>query len=626
MTRAFLFCFFALLGVLPTFPAFAQQPVPSEAEQAPDDEAARFRLAEAYLRGGQFDRAVRLLEDLYAAEPASFLYYQKLSEVYRALKRYDDAITLLDARAAGTADPALLAERGSLFYLKGDENTAFEVWDGILALRPEDPGVYQTVYGAMLQHRLFSRAIGVLEQARTRIKSDELFSYDLAYLYSLDGQHGKAAGMYAALIERDPRQLGFVRSRLARFTENGEATAPTIEVAEARVRRAPLNRALREWLAWLYLEAGDYAKALDANRAIDRMEREQGQVLFTFAQAAADAGEFVPAQEAYREILERYPDAPTAPEALYGLARMHAAWAEESGERVSSNAAADASHYQKALDTYRSFAERYPLHPLLPDVQRRIGRLELDVFHDPDAAEPLLRGVAERYANTPAGEEAAFDLGRAAILRGDLDAATIAFSTLEERLRVGDLAERTRYERALLHVYRGEFDAAQTLVEILNDNTSTDTANDAIGLTVLLIENRGPDSLSTPLQRYARAQLLLRQRHTAAALDTLDAILTAYPQHNLADEATFLRAEALAQAGRAAEAAALLEAFPTRFPQSYLADRSLLTLATIQEHDLDDSDAALVTLTRLLTDYPGSLLLPEARQRIRHLRGDNVQL
>ncbi len=612
-------------AVLAPFAARAQvvpDPAPEETEAAGSD-AARFRLAEAYLRGGQYDRAIGLLEDLYAAQPTTLLYYQKLLDAYRAQKRYDDALRLLDTRLAGRSDPTLLADRASLLYLQGDEQAAFQAWDAVIALQPDDPGVYQVVYASMLEHRLFSNAIGVLEQARDRIESDELFTFDLAYLYSLDGRHKDAAALYADLVERDPRQLGFVKSRLARFTETGEAVGPTLEVVEARVRRAPLDRALREWLAWLHMEKGDYDAALASVRAIDRMEREQGQTLFVFAQAAVDAGAYAPALEAYGEVLTRYPDAPTAPEALYGLGRLHEAWARETGERVpDAGPGAEPGHYAQALGHYERFATAHPLHPLLPDVQRRIGRLYLDVFHDPAKAEPLLRQVAQNYAGSAAGEEAAYDLGRAAVLRGDLSDADLAFAQLEETLRVGDLAERTRYERALLHLYRGEFESAKTLVEILNDNTSTDTANDAIGLTVLLIENGGPDSLSTPLQRYARALLLVRQRHHAAALDTLDALLRDFPRHNLADETTFLRAQALREVGRTDEAAALLDGFGAQFPISYLADRSLLELADIQEHDLHDGAAALETLTRLLATYPGSLLLPDVRRRVRHLRGD----
>ena len=40
--------------------------------------------------------------------------------------------------------------------------------------------------------------------------------------------------------------------------------------------------------------------------------------------------------------------------------------------------------------------------------------------------------------------------------------------------------------------------------------------------------------------------------------------------------------------------------------------------------NLNDPDGAMVTYTQILTHYPGSLLLPEVRLRIRALRGDGV--
>ena len=232
--------------------------------------------------------------------------------------------------------------------------------------------------------------------------------------------------------------------------------------------------------------------------------------------------------------------------------------------------------------------------------------------------------MVSRYARSPAAERAAYDLGRIALLRGDLDAARLAFSRLEEELRLGELAEQARFELALLHFYRGEFEAALTLAKALNENTSTDIANDAIELKVLIAENRGPDSLSAPLGRYARAKLLLRQQRPQAALDTLDVLLDQSGAHALADDARFLRADALRRSRQTETALQAFQEFPLIHPQSYLADQSLFLAAEIQEEELSDADGAITTYTQLLTDYPGSLFAQEARARIRRLRGDTL--
>ena len=146
----------------------------------------------------------------------------------------------------------------------------------------------------------------------------------------------------------------------------------------------------------------------------------------------------------------------------------------------------------------------------------------------------------------------------------------------------------------------------------------------AIALKVLLVETRGPDSLDTPLRSLAHAQLRARQGRNEEALQTVEAILAQVGNHAILDELMFQRAGLLADLGRTAESVAAYTEFPLVHPDSPLADRSLFEAARLQSEVLGDDPAAVETLTRLLADYPGSLLVAEARDRIRTLRGDGT--
>lgn len=587
---------------------------------------ARFQLADTYIRGGQYDRAIGLLEDLYADNPSTYAFYDKLKEAYENVKRYDDALALVDDwMARNTGDPtAFIAEKARLTYLQGDEQAAFDLWDSAIPRSEPNENVYRAIYSSMLNVRLFDKAIDVLEQGRRDVGQITLYQADLAYLYSLTSQHEQAMEEYLALLAVNERQLNYVRNRLNRFLEQEGALEASIAATERGVRKHPLNRSYREILGWLYMEDQNYEKAFDAFRAIDRLEKEDGQVLFGFAQRAAGAGAYDVALEAFQEVLDRYPNAPSAAEAQLGIAEMHEQWAAQSRERIfddKGNRQA-APHYDAALDAYRVFLQKYPTHPYFPDVLRRVGHMQQDVFFALNEASATLQEVAERYPQTQAAFQARFDLGRIAMMRGNLEEARLIYARLVEELRIGELAEQARYEQALIHFYRGEFDVAKTLASALDENTSTDVANDAIELKVLLIENKGPDSLNTALKNYAAIALQQRQRRTDEALQSLNAFLEEYGQHPLADDARFLRATVLHDAGRIEDALAAFGELPLMYPTSYLADRSLFEAASIQEHDLGDTEAALKTYTRLLTEYPGSLLVPDARQRIRILRDD----
>lgn len=609
-------------GLLITIALLLAAP-PALAQQPDSTQLRRFRLADSYLRAGQHERAIIMLEDLHAESPDTYAFYNKLKQAYEEVKRYDDAIKLVEQRMGQARTPARMSEKARLLYLKGDEEAAFNTWDEALTLAPNKQTTYRVVYGALVDIRRFDRAIDVLERGRETIGAPHAFQTEIAYLYSLNGQHTKAMKEYLNLLEDNQRRLSFVRSRLSAFITQDDALQASIKAINAAVREHPLNQAYRELLAWLYMEDEQYAKAFDVYRAIDRLAEENGRRLLTFAQQAADARAFEAALGAYQEILDRYPNSPAAPEAQRGLGGVHRAWANAIDERVFDDEGnrIEAPHYEAAAEAYRTYLQRYPERSAYPLVLRTLGRLQQDVFLKLGEAEATLQKVVEHYPNSQAADEARYDLGRIALMRDNLSEARLTFQRLVDELRTGDLAEQARYELALLHFYQGEFDAALTRAEATNANTSTDVANDAIGLKVLLLQNKGPDSLNTPLKTYARAKLLQRQRRYDSALHALDTLMTTYGGHPLTDEARFLRAQILRDQHRAEAAMEAFAEIPLMHPRSPLADRSLFAAAEIQANMLHDAEGALKLYTRLLEKYPNSLLTSKARDRIRTLQG-----
>jgi TolA-binding protein len=155
-------------------------------------------------------------------------------------------------------------------------------------------------------------------------------------------------------------------------------------------------------------------------------------------------------------------------------------------------------------------------------------------------------------------------------------------------------------------------------VEATNQNTSADVANDAIELKVLLRQNRGPDSLNTPLRLYAEARLQERQHRYDQSLATLDTLLSRFGRHSLADNARFLQAQTLQAAGDTSEAAEQFAQVPLMHPRSPFADRSLYERARLLEAQ-NDLEGAVQSYNKLLEEYPKSLLAPDARTRMRDL-------
>ena len=604
-----------LLGVVG---ALLLAAAPAQAQQQDSTELRRFRMADSYLRADEYEKAIDLLEPLYEQSPDNASFYRKLKDAYESVKRYDDAVELVERRIDEAPSPQLLAEKARLLYQKEDESAAERTWTEALQLAPDRASTYRIVYQSLVDVRRFRRAIEVLRTARTRLGDESLFRTELAYLYGLDGQHRTAMREYVSLLEASPNRLALVRSRLQTFVEQGEGIEAGTAVLQEAVEAHPLNPAYRELLAWLYMSTDDYEAAYDVYRALDRLQQTQGRQLYTFAQKAADADRFEVATTALEALLERYPDASVAPKAQRALGDTYRQWAGEV-DGTSPLVADSSARYDAARTAYRSFLEAYPSHEASPAVLADLGTLQLEVYRDLDAAQSTLERVVSAHPSSPAANEARYDLGRVALLRGDLERARLLFSRLAERVRSGDLADRARFELARLQFYRGRFEAARAQAKATTADPSSDVTNDAIELRVLIQENRGPDSLDTPLRRYARARLDMRRHRYDAAAARLDSLLRTHGRHALADQARFQRARLQLARGDTSRALEGFRELPRRHPRSPYADRSLFRLGRL--HEAQGRPEKAVTLyDRLLTEYPNSLLVSDARTRLRTLR------
>lgn len=622
--RRLLFALVLLAGPLAAQPpAPAAPPLLGEEDRAASTE---FLLGAQLLGNGRPEEAIPLLEDAYLADPTSVPVWLKLKEAYETARRFDDAVRLVEERIEreGTS-VALLADLGVERYRTGQTDAAQRAWDEAVALDPSNEQAYRTVANAVGGLRLYAEAADVLDAGREALGDDTLFLLERAHLYGLGLEYAAAIDAYLRLLATQPDHAPGVRARLTRLLDGQDAPAIFAAAIERAITLDPLNRAYRELAAWLALEQKDYDAALGAVRALDRLENEQGQILLAFADEAAAAGATEAAGGALDEILERYPDAPTAPPARLARARL---WDQQAraGREATARGATPAADAARA--GYETFLRENAGSPASASAAFALATLLRDVYREFDEAEALL----ERAASTRNPEVAArarLALGEVALRRGDLEAARDRFADVDATLRIGTLAEQARYELALVDFYEGFMFSALARAEAQDENTAADAANDAIALRVTLSETLdqdnppGPDDdlSGDPLHVYARAALLHRRDLPEAALATLDTLDAALPAgHALGDESLYLRASVLRASGEAGPAVAALDDLAEQFPLSFFRDRALRLQAQALEHDLGDPAGAAERWDALLQAFPGSLYAPEARVELRRLR------
>jgi TolA-binding protein len=186
------------------------------------------------------------------------------------------------------------------------------------------------------------------------------------------------------------------------------------------------------------------------------------------------------------------------------------------------------------------------------------------------------------------------------------------------------LGEEARFRNARLAYYKGDFDWAQTQLEVLKSSTSELISNDAIELSVFIIDNLGLDTIPTPMQMYSRADLLQFQNKDDEAMKTMDSIVTLYPGHALTDDIEYTKAQIYVKHKEFDKAVPLLEDILKNYKTDLKGDDATFLLGEINEQHLHNKEKAMEYYKSIITDFSNSLLVIEARKRYRLLRGDKI--
>jgi TolA-binding protein len=130
------------------------------------------------------------------------------------------------------------------------------------------------------------------------------------------------------------------------------------------------------------------------------------------------------------------------------------------------------------------------------------------------------------------------------------------------------------------------------------------------------------DTSGNALKMYARADLQIFEEQPEKAVAVLDSIDVKYPGNSLSDDILMAKARILIQQKNYNGAVEPLKKIIGDHPFNLWADDAVFMLGDIYENHLANKDQAKIYYQKIITDYPGSLWINEARKRFRLLRGD----
>jgi len=586
----------------------------------------QFMLAQSYEHQGNYSKALEIVEALNKKDPNNIQYFNKLNALYLLLKNYDESVSLINARIKLTPqDLSLFGMLGSTYYTAGDRTKAYTIWDDAINDNQGNQMACRIMANYAIDKRDFDKAIELLNRGKESAKEPGLYSFELGELYSITMRYKEAAEEYCSLIKSNPTQYSQIENKILSYSSKPNALDETIEVV-GNYKSDKIN--FKYLLARLYIEKKNYDLAFDLYKEIDENQKYNGDELYNFAEFVFHDGEYEVAEEAFKFLIDKYPDQPSISAVKLGYAKTKESLFIKKYDDTNSNwksyyipARAADEEIEPVIKAYEEIVNVYKHSEVAIEAKIRISSLLYHQKGDMLNAEKYFKAIADDYPTSKFAPAAFTELGLISIQQAKLDDAEKYFSQINELSRV-ETKDRNfaSYKLAKIYSYKSNFDKARNILSSVLSNLKDNIANDALEFSILLNTAKND---SSNLALYCNAEFLAEQKRFGDAKNLylqLSQNQQAFVFHSIAK---LKAAEMLIANSDYVNAIIDLKLITDEAEKNIYADKALYLLGKIYQYGLKDNAKAIQSYESLLARFPRSLYLDEARENIILLKNKN---
>lgn len=584
----------------------------------------KFSLAQSFEQAGDFEKAARLYLELYQANSNNNVYFISLNRVYLQLKNYAASVDLIEREIAGKKnDINLYGLLGSTYYMMGNEQKAFEVWDEPFSFLEPNPAYYRTIASYAVERRAFEKAIELYKKGKEIGQDKIYFSYDLAQLYTITMQFENAAEEYCSVLSNQPQQLEAIESRMLSSTNKPDALKQFTSVVQKHLTGD--NLSLSRLLAKLYVESKEYKKAYDLYLNIDEKQSGNGQELKTYADFLFSEKQYELSETVYEKILDKYPGSQIIPAVKLGNAKcLEAILMDKYIVQVPTWKPCyvlkpyESGEVEKVIAAFSEIAGLYEHSEIAYEALLRIGMIKFYLQNNRQEAKEYFNRIIEEAKLSNHAAEAFDELGNIALTNGNLAEAEKKYRQIITLPRVSpDDLNKAKYNLAKIYLYRNNFDEAKKLLSDVTKNLKDDNANNALELLLLMNSSKYD---SSNLVIFAEAGFLADQYKFDEAGKKYNLIAENQKAFILHSIASFRLAEMKLALDDYTSSIGLFEKIVEEGEKNIYADKALYLLGKIYENGIGDNAKAIEMYEKLLAKFPSSIYLDDARKDINNLK------
>ena len=585
---------------------------------AQDKQQVQHNLAVQFYNNAEFDKAVEIFESLYKRE-RSDEYYEYLLQCYAQLKNYKDAEKLVEKKIKEFPQQAIYPiDLGYIYSLQEDEKKASKSFEKAISLMSADSQDIIYIARRFQKRKKDDWAIQTYLKGRKLINNDYPFSFELADIYRSQNKFNEMINEYLFVLEYGRYYLDDVETALSTAIGEdlgGKKKQILKEALLKKIQEKPDNELYIEVLIWAYLQEKNFAAAYVQMKAIDKRKKEEGYRLLLLSDLAAKNNDYETATKALQYVID------------LGKNNMYYLQAKSKYLYVLTQKITTRNDYTNAdliqLDeAYKSTIKELGKNRYTIDLFKDHAHLQAFFLHQNKTAIKTLKeaiNIGDATARQVADSK--LELGDVYLISDSIWEASLLYSQVDLDFKNEIIGQDARYRNAKISYYTGDFKWAKAQLDVLKSATDRLIANDAMYLSILITDNTLLDTITTPLEMFARADLLEFQNKDSLCLLTLDSLENEYKsRYNLMDDVMYKRAEIAIKKHQYSEAANYLE--KTYAYKDLLADDALFKLAELYETVLNDKTKAQEKYQEIMFKFPGSIYVEEARKRFRILRGD----
>jgi hypothetical protein len=576
------------------------------------------QIAKQYFDQQEFEKSEILYKKLYSQSPEK--YYKNYYSNLIALRKYNEAkeIVLKKAKQSSQSIESHL-DLGYIYIKQNDSAQAHREMTQAIEKSAKDASNIAMVFEFLKPLRQYHLIIQLFETAQKKQNNTQIYTNELIQYYLQLSESKKAAGLFVEEIKRLNDQTFFVAIQVIQpFVENRSFLVSLEKQVYTMLGKEPNSIKWNEIALWLSLQTKNYEDAIRISKSLDKKNNENGSRLLDLAEMAKSDRQFDVAIDCYDYVIQKKEKA-----ALY-----HPAFLKKSEtliQKMELEPINDTTAVKKIQKDFADYFNENGYSAITGDCQILYAAFYLKQFNKLDTAIHILKrllAIGDITKNTRS--MAKLDLGDYLIMDGDIWEAALIYGQVGADEKDSPLGEMARFKNAKLFYYKGEFELAQELLNILKSATSELIANDALKISVFIQDHLDDESQTMAMNQIADAELYFLQNQPQKAFQLLDSAKSIKSSESLVDDIWMLEAEYFISKKMFAQATQRLESLVAKYPREVLTDKALFLLGELYEKNPSDTEKAKEVYMKILQNFKDSVYTSEARKRIRWLRGENT--